>query len=72
MFQIPKLLGNTLFKKPDDNFLTRRKDKMNSQLSICTSKRFDLRLLKALSKQIKVSINDIVTSAITTAFKKIF
>ena len=60
---------NTLFKRPDDNFLTRRKDLMNGKLSIRTSKRFDFRLIKALSKQIKVSINDIVMSAITTAFK---
>lgn len=41
--QIPKLLMNTLFMPPDDNYLTRRKDRMNGQLSIRTSKRYDIR-----------------------------
>jgi hypothetical protein len=45
---------------------------MNGELSIRTSKSFDLRQLKALSKNIEVSINDIVTAAITTAFQQIF
>ena len=37
-----------------------------------TSNRIDFRLLKAFSKKIKVTINDIVTSALTTAMNQIF
>ena len=68
-FHIPRLLMNTLFMGADNNFLTKRKDLMNGQLNIRTSKSFDFHMLKSLSKTIKVSINDIITSAITTAFK---
>ena len=71
-FHIPKLIMNTFFMTADVNFLTKRKDKMNGQICVSTSKQFDLSKLKSLSKAIKVSINDIVTASITTAFKQIF
>ena len=41
-------------------------------MNIHTPKLIDFRLLKALSKTIKVSINDIVMSSLSTSMKKFF
>ena len=45
---------------------------MGGEINVQSSKFIDLRLLKALSKKIKVTINDIVNCALSVSLEKIF
>ena len=64
---------NNFLSKRDVNFITKRKNQTFSGLvNIHTPKLIDFRLLKALSKSINVTINDIVMSSLSTAMKKFF
>lgn len=57
----------------DKNFMTQNKDKpLTGRLNVASSTNIDFRIMKALSKKIKVTINDIVTSALSTAFHQVF
>lgn len=60
-----------LFTKKDTNFLTKNRE-LSGELNVASSRLIDFRLLKGLSKKIGVTINDIVTSSLTTSFNKIF
>lgn len=55
----------------DNNFITRRrkKNELTGLLNISSSRVIDFRLIKALSKTLGVTINDIVTSALSTSLK---
>lgn len=63
-----------LLTKSQDNFIMKRKakDGFSGVMNIHTPKMIDFRLLKALSKKINVSINDIVMSSLSTAMHKMF
>lgn len=64
---------SNFFAKKDVNFITKRKaNKFSGLLNIHTPKLLDFRLLKALSKTINVSINDIVMASLSAAMKKFF
>lgn len=72
-FYIPRMIKDLVLARSDDNYITRKKkDGLSGVLNVRTTDKVDFRLLKALSKTIKVTINDIVTSALTTALHKIF
>lgn len=71
--EIPKIIMMSLTPQ-DSNFITKRRNKnqLTGQLNISTSRVIDFRLIKALSKTIGVTINDIVTSALSTGLQKMF
>lgn len=67
------MIKTSIFARSDDNHITRKKkDGLSGILNVRTTDKVDFRLLKALSKTIKVTINDIVTSALTTSLHTIF
>jgi hypothetical protein len=73
-FQIFKIFASTAFARQDDNFITKAKLKndLSGNLNVSSSQVIDFRLMKALSKTINVTINDIVTSALTCSMNTIF
>lgn len=64
--EIPKVLSYG-FLRNDKNFITKRRNELSGDLNIHSSKLVDFRLLKALSKTIGVTINDIVLSSLSTS-----
>ncbi len=67
MFSIPQILVTTLFASKDDNYITKNKGNLSSLINIASSRTIDFRLLKCLSKTKNITINDIVTSALSTS-----
>lgn len=63
---IPKVLLSVLQPK-DKNFITKRRKELSGELNIHSSQLIDFRLMKALSKTIGVTINDIVVSSLSTS-----
>ena len=71
--QFPFIFMTNFLARKDVNFITKRKmNNFSGLLNIHTPKLIDFRLLKALSKTINVSINDIVMSALSTAMNTFF
>jgi hypothetical protein len=66
LFSIPQILVTTIFASKDDNFITKNKGNLSGMLNIASLRTIDFRLLKSLSKTINITINDIVTSALST------
>jgi NRPS condensation-like uncharacterized protein len=62
----------TLFANKDQNFITKNKGNLSGLLNIASSRTIDFRLLKCLSKTVNFTINDIVTSALSTSMNTIF
>ena len=62
------------FVRTDTNFITNAKNSkdLSGNLNVCSSGIIDFRLMKALSKKIGVTINDIMTSALTCSMNTIF
>ena len=56
----------------DKNALTLGKKKMTGEINCSTSKQIDLIKLKELSKKLKITINDIILSAISTTIQEYF
>jgi len=72
-FYVPYLTIKSLLLKPDVNFITKNKEKrMTGIINCASSKELNLIEVKALSKKLGVTINDIVTTAVSTTLKKIF
>ena len=71
--ELPKIMMMTRLKQ-DDNHITKRRNKnqLTGQLNISSSRTIDFRLIKALSKTMKITINDIVTSALSVALNQLF
>jgi hypothetical protein len=69
-----KILKDTLFGRTDTNFIVKSKNQndLSGNLNVCSSEVIDFRLMKALSKTIGVTINDIVTSALSCSMNTIF
>lgn len=74
IFQVFTIFGSTISARSDDNFITRAKTQndLSGNLNVSSSGVIDFRLMKALSKTIGVTINDIVTSALTCSMNTIF
>ena len=72
-FMIPFLLWDTAQINKDNNYITKNKSKGFSGQQNCDCS-IDLKFLeiKELSKKIGVSINDLISSAITTGLRKLF
>ena len=62
----PLVLWNALKIKPDKNFICNDKvNKMTGKMACCSSNELNLREIKELSKKLKVTINDLVTTSIS-------
>lgn len=73
ILEIPKVLMMTLATQDQNYIISRRnKNQLQGQLNISSSRVIDFRLIKALSKTLGVTINDIVSSALSTALKRMF
>lgn len=74
LFQLPKIFVDTIWSTGDDNFITRQRAEKSlcGEVNVQTTKFIDLRLLKGLSKKIKVTINDIVNCALSVSLEQIF
>jgi hypothetical protein len=69
-FYLFKILQNTIFLKQDDNFITKTyNNELTGRLRVASSEQLDFRLIKALQKTINVTINDIITTAVSKAMK---
>jgi len=73
LLELPKLIMQNLIG-PDTNFIAGKKasQPFSGQLEIASSKVIDFRILKALSKTMKVTINDIVTCALSCSMNTLF
>lgn len=69
-----KIMKDTVFSNTDTNFIVKSKNQndLSGNLNVCSSEVIDFRLMKALSKTIGVTINDIVTSALSCSMNTIF
>ena len=73
VIKIPFIAVGTVLEKKDQNYIQTRKEKpFSGDLNVASSKQLDFRLLKLLSKKIDVTINDIVTSALSTSMNVLF
>ena len=70
-FMIPKLLSTSLFTRTDRNFLTKNKQ-LSGIINCKSTKDFEFKTIKSLSKKVKATINDVITCAITTAMHQLF
>ena len=69
---IPKLLMASIFTRRDKNCLTMGKKKMTGIISASASKRISMAEIKGLSKKVGCTVNDILMSATSAAFKEYF
>lgn len=72
--QIYKAVSSSIFSYSEENFITNAKNSkdLSGNLNVCSTNIIDFRLMKALSKKIGVTINDIMTSALTCSMNTIF
>lgn len=71
--QIPLVLISSMMIRPDVNFITKdKKKRMSGVLNCQSTNELKLPEIKELSKKLGVTINDIVTCAISTTFKQVF
>ena len=71
IFTLPKIMMESLLAKQDANYISKGK-KLSGVTNVASSNVIDLRLLKALSKTMGVTINDVVTSALSVAMNTLF
>lgn len=71
-FYIPlSIWRNVLFRR-DKNFITAKKREFSGQMNAITSSQFNFQDIKLLSKQLGYTINDVVTTSITTSMNQLF
>lgn len=72
-FYLPLMVTKHLFLKPDQNFITRGKQKrMNGLLNCRATRELSFTDIRHMSKKLGVTINDVVTCAISAAMKQLF
>jgi len=73
-FLILTILMNTLFAKADSNYITKKKEgkHLSGVMNVDSSTHIDLAKLKAATKKLNVTVNDVVMCALTTSLNKIF
>lgn len=71
-FQIPNLVFQSFFAAADQNSLMKNKERMSGNINISSSPAIDLEALKATSKKMNVTVNDIILCALTTALHSYF
>ena len=64
-------MKETVFSGQDQNYIAKDKE-FSGKTNVASSDMIDFRLLKALSKTINLTINDIVVSALSCSFDKLF
>lgn len=69
---VPKLFMDSMFTRRDKNCLTGGKKKMKGIINASTSTRISMQEIKDLSKKVKCTVNDILMSATSAAFKEFF
>lgn len=71
-FYLPGLFLDSLLVKRDQNILTAGKKGMTGIINVSSSKIFQMVEVKDLSKKLGVTVNDMLMSATSCAFKKYF
>lgn len=66
------LVLNSLYTSRDRNILTEGKKKMTGNLSVSSSRRLNFPKIKALSKDLGGTINDVVMSSLSVSLKQYF
>jgi len=69
---VPKLFMDSMFTRRDKNCLTIGKKKMTGTINASCSKRISMQEIKDLSKKVGCTVNDILMSATSAAFKEYF
>ena len=70
-FTLPRILMESVTTKQDTNYIAKNKT-LSGITNVASSKVIDMRILKALSKTMGVTINDIVTSALSVSMNSLF
>jgi len=71
-FYLPKIMMQTFFDWADTNILMRNKDRLTGVMNVSSSGSIPLDEVKALSKKLKMTINDVILCALTTSVGKLF
>lgn len=72
-FYLGAIAMNILGQKQDVNFITRDKvDRMSSAINCKATKELHFKDIRQMSKTLGVTINDVVTCAISSAMKQFF
>ena len=70
-FMIPYLIYDALRIKKDDNFLTKNKENLTGKVNCTSCSDLLLKDIKNLSKKVGVTINDLVTAAISMSLQRL-
>jgi hypothetical protein len=70
-FMIPKLIWESLNIRIDENFITKNKQNLSGTTNCTSGSNLKMADIKALSKKLGVTINDLVSSAISISLKRI-
>lgn len=71
-FMIPYLIYESLCIRKDDNFMTKNKENLSGIINLSCNSDLLLKDVKSLSKKLGVTINDLITTAVSMSLKKIF
>ena len=71
LFTLPRILKETVLSGQDQNYIAKDKE-FSGKTNVASSDMIDFRLLKALSKTINLTINDIVVSALSCSMNQLF
>jgi len=69
---VGKQILTTLMTKVGGNFLTNNKKNMTGIMNCKSSRELHFHKVKACSKYLGITINDLVMSALSVAFKRLF
>ena len=70
-FMIPYLIYESLCIRKDDNFMTKNKENLSGIINISCNSELLLSEVKSLSKKIGVTINDLISTAVSIGLQKI-
>lgn len=71
-FCLPMIIASTAFTSRDKNFFTKSKKKMSGKLNCASSSKMTMKDIKDLSKKMSCTVNDVVMSATSVAFRDFF
>ena len=71
-FYIPLSIWKNVLLRGDKNIITAKKRQFSGQMNAVCSNRFNFPDIKLLSKQLGCTINDVVTTSITTSMNQLF
>lgn len=72
-FYLPMMVSRLMTMRADENFITKgKRERMNGDMNCTATKELQFVDIKGMSKKLGVTINDVVTCAISASIKQLF